>query len=263
MMAIQVISHGGQRLTFDTDHFSTADGSIFEPDDLKRMGWLVDTRSGGRGTIWVFRSGHRSYVLRHYRRGGLVAKLLHDRYLRVPDSLTRPAREWRLLRRMRGIGLPVPVPAAWRVVRSGLATYCADLITELIPDCRSLGEILLSRPLGGEEWARLGEVLRRFHDCQVWHADLNASNILLNGEGRCYLVDFDRARIRPGERWKAGNLNRLQRSLRKQKRLHPTFHYQDEDFAGLMRGYSLGAGETGAGQVLTPGADSSRVRDPG
>jgi 3-deoxy-D-manno-octulosonic acid kinase len=45
---------------------------------------------------------------------------------------------------------------------------------------------------------------------------LNARNILLDAESQVFLIDFDRARFRPGERVNGeGNLNRLKRSLAK------------------------------------------------
>jgi tRNA A-37 threonylcarbamoyl transferase component Bud32 len=61
----------------------------------------------------------------------------------------------------------------------------------------------------------LGKTLRLFHAAQVFHADLNAHNILIDANYKAYLIDFDRGTIRTGESWKPSNLMRLQRSLHK------------------------------------------------
>src|SRR4029453_11025308 len=62
------------------------------------------------------------WVLRHYRRGGLIAKLSQDSYLWTGAARTRSFAEWRLLAELRRRGLRVPAPIAARYVR-GLFTY--------------------------------------------------------------------------------------------------------------------------------------------
>jgi 3-deoxy-D-manno-octulosonic acid kinase len=54
------------------------------------------------------------------------------------------------------------------------------------------------------------------HRAGVWHADLNAFNLLLDEQGDAWLIDFDRGRygaVAPNER--RSNLLRLRRSLDK------------------------------------------------
>ncbi|HVF34656.1 MAG TPA: lipopolysaccharide kinase InaA family protein, partial [Candidatus Saccharimonadia bacterium] len=61
-----------------------------------------------------------------------------------------------------------------------------------------------------------GDTIRRFHDAGVWHADLNAHNVLRDEAGAFWLLDFDRGWLAPPrERWRRANLARLERSLRK------------------------------------------------
>jgi 3-deoxy-D-manno-octulosonic acid kinase len=56
-------------------------------------------------------------------------------------------------------------------------------------------------------------VIARFHGAGVWHADLNAHNVLVSPAG-IYLIDFDRGRLRaPADDWQQANLQRLRRSL--------------------------------------------------
>jgi 3-deoxy-D-manno-octulosonic acid kinase len=58
-------------------------------------------------------------------------------------------------------------------------------------------------------------MVQDFHAAGACHADLNAHNILLDQEGKAWLLDFDRGRFRAPGAWQARNLARLERSLRK------------------------------------------------
>jgi 3-deoxy-D-manno-octulosonic acid kinase len=91
--------------------------------------------------------------------------------------------------------------------------YTADLITRRIADARTLAECLASGRLDGELAELVGALVARFHRAGIWHADLNAHNVLVTAE-QLYLIDFDRGRQRePAESWQQGNLQRLRRSL--------------------------------------------------
>jgi 3-deoxy-D-manno-octulosonic acid kinase len=59
----------------------------------------------------------------------------------------------------------------------------------------------------------VGALVARFHRAGIWHADLNAHNVLVTNE-ELYLIDFDRGRQRePADSWQQANLLRLRRSL--------------------------------------------------
>ncbi len=93
--------------------------------------------------------------------------------------------------------------------------YRADLVTLLLPHARTLAE-RLQDSAADVDWAALGDMLARFHAQGLWHADLNAHNILIDGDGRLLLIDFDRARwLNPFAAALRGNLERFARSLRK------------------------------------------------
>jgi 3-deoxy-D-manno-octulosonic acid kinase len=65
-------------------------------------------------------------------------------------------------------------------------------------------------------WSRIGDTLGRFHREGVFHADLNAHNVLLDADEAVWLIDFDRGALRAsGTEWKRANLSRLFRSLQK------------------------------------------------
>jgi 3-deoxy-D-manno-octulosonic acid kinase len=192
---------------------------------------------GGRGHAWFVSHDEGDFVVRHYRRGGAIEALLADRYLWTGIDATRAFREWRLLATLVSDGLPVPRPVAARVLRSG-CFYRADLVTRALPGVRSLADRLTDVRLPEADWRNIGGCIRLFHDRGVYHADLNAHNILLDRDGRTYLIDFDKGRIRHrGVGWKTANLARLRRSLEKLADRSPRFCYVDGDFTSLTSGY--------------------------
>ena len=136
---------------------------------------------------------------------------------------------------MAEMGLPITRPVAARIRKKGLF-YQADMITEELVGVRPLSGILRERALRIEEWERVGALIRRFHDRNVCHTDLNAHNVMISDEAMS-LIDFDNGSIRTGEAWKMGNVERLQRSLLKLKGLHDQFYFSDEGWSALLKGY--------------------------
>lgn len=169
-------------------------------------------QGGGRGGVAVIDTPAGECVLRHYRRGGMVARLMGDRYLWTGADHTRCFAEFRLLVAVAALGLPGPVAVACRYRRHGLF-YTADLITRRIPGAWTLAECLGYGRLDGELAGRVGMLVARFHRAGIWHADLNAHNVLVTSAA-LYLIDFDRGRRRAtAEGWRLANLQRLHRSL--------------------------------------------------
>ncbi len=192
--------------------------------------------SGGRGGVHVVTApGGSAWVLRHYRRGGLFGRVVTDSYLFTGAERTRAFREWRLLADLVALGLPAPRPVAARFRRTG-PVYRADLVTELIPDCRPLSALLCDASIG-VDWEAIGATIRDFHDAGVDHADLNAHNVLVDDDGRVFLVDFDRGRRRSPGSWRQANLSRLRRSLDKlaRQRGEPA---DETAWRRLLAGYS-------------------------
>ncbi|HTU65541.1 MAG TPA: 3-deoxy-D-manno-octulosonic acid kinase [Steroidobacteraceae bacterium] len=229
----------GGRMLYDTLRTSNFSPEFFEPDYWRKHG-AIDGTARGRGTTWFIRAGDSSFVLRHYRRGGLAAKISKDRYWFGSDSETRSFAEWYLTYHLYRAGLPVPVPIAARYVRHG-AFYSADLITQRIENSESLAQALLRGPLPLTRWIAIGRVLRRFHDAGVHHADLNAHNILLTPE-HVHVIDFDRGTLRKRGWWADSTLVRLYRSLEKVTLLDAPDSFTDEDWHGLLAGYRESAG---------------------
>jgi 3-deoxy-D-manno-octulosonic acid kinase len=198
-------------ILFDATASPQVDADWFVPERWRERGALR-SQAGGRGGVQVIATPAGECVLRHYRRGGMVAKLMGDRYLWRGADATRCFAEFRLLAEIVRLGLPGPMPVAARYRRHGLF-YRADLITRRIMDAPTLAECFAAGRLDAELARETGALVARFHRAGVWHADLNAHNVLVTTSA-LYLIDFDRGRLRaPAEAWRLANLQRLHRSL--------------------------------------------------
>lgn len=194
--------------------------------------------ASGRGTTYFVKRENVPCVLRHYHRGGMMAKLTKDRYWWSGIYNTRSWREWYLLVKLKDWDLPVPRAIAASAVRHGLF-YTADLLMEKIEDSEPLSSKLVNHKLDDSQWRRIGSTLRRFHQRGVYHADLNAHNILLDKESNVYLIDFDKCQLRETQRsWQLANINRLQRSLRKIKLGNIKVNFEPQDWELLVSGYT-------------------------
>ena len=219
MIEAQVQSTANGAIVFDRALGVVPDAAWFERDHWAAVG-QVDAQSGGRGGVAFVETPVGTCALRHYHRGGLMARISTDRYLWTGPARTRAFREFHLLARLANAGLPVSAPIAARYVRDGFG-YRADLLTRRVTPARTLAERLASACLSPDLALAIGRTLARFHAANIWHADLNAHNILVDdgiagGDHSVWLIDFDRGRVRtPQLAWQQANLKRLRRSLDK------------------------------------------------
>jgi 3-deoxy-D-manno-octulosonic acid kinase len=174
----------------------------FEPGGWLHAEPVAGTQgSAGRGSTLFVGNVPRQFVLRHFVRGGLVSKLVHDKYVWTGEEATRSFAEWRLLAKMAARGLRVPRPAAARYVRHGLF-YTADIITVRIPKVRPLSELLAARRLDADTWQSLGAAVLR----------------------------------QPGP-WRQQTLRRLHRSLEKIRSQNPSLYFSATDWEQFLEGY--------------------------
>jgi 3-deoxy-D-manno-octulosonic acid kinase len=209
---------------------------LFEPAFWAARGELVEV-THGRGSAWFIASAAHQWALRHYRRGGFIARLSRDRYVWAGEERVRAFAEWRLLAALTELGLPVPKPIAARYRRTGFFYRC-DLITQRIAGAEPLSSILATAPLGEGAWRDVGLTVARFHAAGVDHADLNAHNILLDGHGAVSVIDFDRGKLRRPGAWTSRNLSRLRRSLVKISRALPPDRFSDTAWRIFLAGYA-------------------------
>ncbi len=212
----------------------------FRPEHFDPAWWktqnAVTGQSTGRGITWFVKLAQRELVLRHYYRGGMIGRLLNDRYLYNNLQNSRAFAEFRLLEWMRNHGLPVPKPCAVRLIRNGLF-YRTDILLKRIPDAQDLVKTLGETALTGSQWQTIGHVIRQFHDAGIYHSDLNSHNIMLDVKGQVWLIDFDKSRHRADGAWKETNLARLLRSFRKERSINPDLHWQESNWQTLLEGY--------------------------
>lgn len=241
---------GDSYILYDADIIAEPTLQLFDADyhtnqEARQNNSLTDESSLktgiGRAKVLYFTFDEKALVLKHYYRGGAVASLSKDRYLGLSIVKSRAFKEWRLLKKMHGLGLPVPKPIAAHVKKS-LFSYSADLITEEIKTARTLADVLGRKAIDAGQWQKIGACIRSFHEHDIYHADLNARNILLAGaspeSADVYLIDFDNSGFRTGsDSWKMANLSRLKRSLLKFKRNGPGFNFEDSDWSSLLAGY--------------------------
>jgi len=226
----------GGAMLYDASRAGNANEAWFDPLWWSKRG-EVRPSIEGRGAAVFIEADERRLVLRHYRRGGWIARLTRDRYRWSDESRTRSYLEWHLLYVLRRAGLPVPVPIAARYQRTSRHTYSADLLTEQIPDAPSLATRLQRAPLATGSWSAIGRCVRRFHAAGIYHADLNAHNVLLGEGDRVWLVDFDRGGLRTPGFWCDSNLVRLRRSIEKITDALPLGHFCEADWSSLLDAY--------------------------
>lgn len=180
---------------------------------LEQMPDSDDLQRGQMNTLEVAPFG--ALVRKHYFRGGLVANWNRDHYWFLGESSCRSFHEFRVLNEVLERGLPAPQVVAAFYWRRGLR-YQAELYTSLIPQALSLQQLISMQTAELEHFKAAGRCIRQFHNAGLWHADLNAMNLVFDAEDQCYLLDFDQARWRkPKAKWKHENLSRLLRSIDK------------------------------------------------
>lgn len=185
----------------------------------------------GRGVVRAIpaprEAGGGRWVVRRYLRGGWMAPVLHDRYVR--RGLSRPEREARASDAARARGIPTPRVVAGIVYPAGPAFYRADLVTRFVTPSVDLADLLFRDRLPGSPdpptaaqraaaLAAAGRLAREMARAGLFHRDLNAKNFLVvPGEDGldARVLDLDRARAVSGPVPLAPMAARLTRSLRK------------------------------------------------
>jgi 3-deoxy-D-manno-octulosonic acid kinase len=211
LKSVREFKAGPTRILYDEAQLPAVSAEWLHPEfwHLRRS---VIGQLGGRGQALALDTSAGLAVLRRYRRGGLMARLVSRRYLFTGYYRSRGFAEFLLLARLFAEGLPVPKPLAASCERRA-AVYSAGLLTAMIPGAQPLAEV--ADDLLETDWHLLAGTLARFCTAGVRHADLNAHNILRSATGQWYLIDFDRARLGTTATDPSGMLRRLHRSFDK------------------------------------------------
>jgi 3-deoxy-D-manno-octulosonic acid kinase len=210
---VRIQEFAGGAMLYDSSRAGNATPGWLDAKWWSARGAVSAAAEGAVPTALIDADG-RSLVLRHYRRGGLMAKLVgrslsvarrrtHALVSRVAPALSHASRR---------LPVPMPIAAGYRRRRH----YTADLLVQRIPGVRSLAAAIGAAPVPLGTWMAIGRCLKHFHARGVCHADLNAHNILLGAaEDDIWVIDFDRGTLRSPGWWSDANLVRLRRSLQK------------------------------------------------
>ena len=207
----------------------------FSPDYWKKKEAILGYAMG-RGTTWFVQLQNIAGALRHYRRGGLLGKIVKDCYLFASWERTRSLQEFKLLEQLIVDGVHVPRPIAARAIKHNFY-YQADLLSEKIQNSQDLVSIIEHQPLSDLLYSKIGQEVRKMHDAQVDHTDLNIHNILVDDNKKVWLIDFDKCAKRTGNNWKIDNLKRLKRSFIKEVKKRK-IHWTEKNWKELMQAYN-------------------------
>ncbi|HEY9051414.1 MAG TPA: 3-deoxy-D-manno-octulosonic acid kinase [Gammaproteobacteria bacterium] len=235
----KTLKYGQSHILYDASLIAKPSVDLFNTEWLTQHG-SISKAGNGRGEAWFVDFDQHHWVLRHYMRGGMVARFSTYHYIGWNLQATRAWKEWRLLHAMHDKGLAVPRPVAacvkWNTSRIG-GLYQAWLLIEKINGAKTLADILATTPAADDIWQAVGKCIRRFHNENIFHADLNANNILLDEHNTVFLIDFDRGEFRQDGNWKQTNLERLLRSLNKLQNIHKTFYFTQDNWQTLLQAY--------------------------
>ncbi len=232
---VKILQKNKVYIVYDDDLLNDHIEDCFSADYWQQQGNVIGSAQG-RGTTWFVQLEKLQGALRHYHRGGLFGKLISDHYLFNGWQKTRSVQEFYLLDKLNQAGVNVPKPIAARA-KKGLFFYQADLLSEKIPAAQDLVDILQHRSLSSREYQAIGLQIKRMHNAQINHTDLNIHNILLDKQGKVWLIDFDKCYQQSGDNWKASNLARLLRSFNKELKKR-AIKWQAADWQDLISAYS-------------------------
>ncbi|MBY7975744.1 3-deoxy-D-manno-octulosonic acid kinase [Vibrio fluvialis] len=230
----KTLNHGKQTIWFDDALLTEDPLQCFDAGYWQQAGKITGSAQG-RGTTWFIAMARCEAALRHYRRGGLFGKLVSDHYWFSGLERSRSYQEFQLLRKMSAAGVHVPRPIAARVSKCTVS-YQADILCERIADARDLVSILQQRTLSAPMYQKIGQEIRKMHDIQINHTDLNIHNILIDRADKVWIIDFDKCCEARGDAWKESNLARLERSFNKERDKRK-IAYRDEDMVQVLIGY--------------------------
>ncbi len=133
-------------------------------------------------------------VVKPYARGGLMRFV--SRRLHLRSWASRAELEFRMLRDLAAVGIPVPPPLIW--AETGTFFVKKWLVTAEIPDTKTFAEIARRDPDRAKSLLPVIEtVIRRLISKRVHHVDFHPGNVLVDGCDRAFAIDFDKAAVVP------------------------------------------------------------------
>jgi len=209
----KIIKNKNTYIQYDSNAFDNFSSKLFNIDYISKEG-LIKSVMAGRGKTLEIKYEDRRYFLKHYIRGGLVAKISYDKYILSSLASTRAIKEYNLLNVMSEKRLPVPKAAALQIIISRF-TYKANLITCKIENEGTLYEFVKNKKMNNNLWSKLSITLEKFFQENVYHSDLNSKNIIIDKNNNFFLLDFDNSYFYYNKKLFNKSILRLERSLKK------------------------------------------------
>lgn len=199
---------------------------VFDTETLLNKREDVTTVKFGRGTylsIPAAEDNTERFIIRNYRHGGLLGRLLGG----VFYDGNRPLNEIYINEIAFRKGVPTAEVIAVSKRKLWGLLYKADFISKEIPGAVDIAQFLKESCLTFIQKSKksityaVAKLIRNMHDAGIYHADLHLKNILLerdsNGNFNAYIIDLDKSvalnRLNVDQRIK--NLLRLDRSIEK------------------------------------------------
>lgn len=154
---------------------------------------------GGRKAVRrIDLSGIGSVVVKQFARGGVIRYINHQTYLKL--GTPRCAREMGWLQEARRLGICVPHPVAW-ADDGGHLFYRCWLVTKTIPETVSLAQMGLQNPKQpAAVFPMISRQMAILIENRIHHKDMHPGNILVDGQGDVFFIDFDKAARHRGSR---------------------------------------------------------------
>lgn len=129
-------------------------------------------------------------VIKEYRRGGLIGRLLGNIHFRFGKG--RACREAEFLSESLNHG--VTVPGCIGFIEEGGTFYRTWLVLREIPNALSLAEIARRDAAKSDNLvdAASTEIIKLIRT-RIFHVDLHPGNVLSGSDGKVYLIDFDKS----------------------------------------------------------------------
>lgn len=137
-----------------------------------------------------------SVVIKEYRRGGLIGRLLGNSHLRIGTGRAESEVEYLNLAAANKVNVPAPIG----YVETKGFIYKAWSVLREIPGATSLAE------MARQDTSKVDLILDKaaaeivkLIQSRIFHIDLHPGNVLISDSGEVFLIDFDKASKFTGE----------------------------------------------------------------
>ncbi|MGI6680420.1 MAG: lipopolysaccharide kinase InaA family protein [Bdellovibrionota bacterium] len=140
--------------------------------------------------------GTRKVVVKHYKRGGALHFINRHYYLST-FTASRAKREFEFLELVRRKGVNTLKPIAYAI--KGGFIYRNWLATEEIPNTFDLCLLGSDDQVKIEKYIKeLARQIKILIKNKIFHIDLHPGNVIVDGDEKLYIIDFDKARFFKG-----------------------------------------------------------------